>query len=144
MLRVLCVESAEHSERAVVDGQIEDIEQTARIAGQVKSRMEQALGLTLTEVHVAAAGRVLKTEHVVCQMELDDQRPVGAKELAALESMAIQKAYQDLVSSLEEAGMKINNPDLAPFAEATASVLTDNAATYGDLLDKLAAWKANR
>ena len=102
MLRVLCVESAEHSERAVVDGQIEDIEQTARIAGQVKSRMEQALGLTLTEVHVAAAGRVLKTEHVVCQMELDDQRPIGAKELAALESMAIQKAYQDLVSSLEE------------------------------------------
>ena len=50
----------------------------------------------------------------------------------------------DLVSSLEEAGMKINNPDLAPFAEATSSVLTDNAATYGDLLDKLAAWKANR
>ena len=29
-------------------------------------------------------------------------------------------------------------------AEATASVLTDNAATYGDLLDKLAAWKAAR
>ena len=26
MLRVLCVESAEHSERAVVDGQIEDID----------------------------------------------------------------------------------------------------------------------
>lgn len=50
----------------------------------------------------------------------------------------------DLVSSLEEAGMKINNPDLAPFAEATASVLTDNAATYGDLLDKLASWKAAR
>ena len=50
----------------------------------------------------------------------------------------------DLVSSLEAANMKINNPDLAPFAEATASVLTDNAATYGDLLDKLAAWKAAR
>ena len=78
MLRVLCVESSEHSERAVVDGQIEDIEQTARIAGQVKSRMEKTLGLTLTEVHVAAAGRVLKTEHVVSRMELDDQRPIGA------------------------------------------------------------------
>ena len=48
---------------------------------------------------------------------------------------------EDLVSKLEEAGMKINNPELAPFAEATASVLTDNADTYGDLLDKLAAWK---
>ena len=50
----------------------------------------------------------------------------------------------DLVSSLEQAGMKINNPDLAPFAEATASVLTDNADTYGDLLSKLADWKAAR
>lgn len=50
----------------------------------------------------------------------------------------------DLVSSLEEAGMKINYPDLAPFAEATASVLTDNADTYGDLLDKLADWQAAR
>ena len=102
MLRVLCVESAEHSERAVVDGQIEDIEQTARIAGQVKARMEKILGVTLTEVHVAAAGRVLKTEHVDCQMELDDQKPIGAKELAALEASAVQKAYQKLVSSLEE------------------------------------------
>jgi len=50
----------------------------------------------------------------------------------------------DLVSKLEEAGMQINYPELAPFAAATASVLTDNAATYGDLLDKLAAWKAAR
>ena len=87
LLKVLKVDAQEHSERAVVDGQIENIEQTARIAGQVKSRMEQALGLTLTEVHVAAAGRVLKTEHVVCQMELDDQRPIGAKELAALDKL---------------------------------------------------------
>ncbi|MDD3367492.1 MAG: TRAP transporter substrate-binding protein [Lachnospiraceae bacterium] len=47
----------------------------------------------------------------------------------------------DLVASLKEAGMEINEPDLAPFAEATASVLTDNAETYGDLLDKLAEWK---
>lgn len=50
----------------------------------------------------------------------------------------------DLVSSLEEAGMKINYPDLAPFVEATSSVLTDSADTYGDLLDKLADWQAAR
>ncbi len=49
---------------------------------------------------------------------------------------------EDLVSALEEKGMKINTPDLAPFAEATASVLTDNADTYGDLIDKLTQWKA--
>ena len=40
--------------------------------------------------------------------------------------------------------MKINYPDLAPFAEATASVLTDNAATYGDLLTQLQTWLASK
>ena len=49
----------------------------------------------------------------------------------------------DLVSKLEEAGMKINYPDLASFKEATASVLTDNAATYGELMDQLQAWLGN-
>ena len=84
MLKVLCVESEEHSQRAVVDGQIQDIEQTAKIAGVVKDRMEKKLGLIFQEVHVAAAGRVLKTERAVCEMELDDQNPIAAKELAAL------------------------------------------------------------
>ena len=50
---------------------------------------------------------------------------------------------EDLVSKLEEAGMKINNPDLTPFAEATASVLEDSADTYGELLDQLKEWKEN-
>ncbi len=102
MLEVLCVESAEHSQRAVVDGQIEDIEQTAKIAGLVKDRMEQKLNISFQEVHVAAAGRVLKTGRVSCEMELDDQKSIGAKELAALESMGVQRAYQDLIANLSE------------------------------------------
>ncbi len=102
MLEVLCVESAEHSQRAVVDGQIEDIEQTAKIAGMVKDRMEKKLNIAFQEVHVAAAGRVLKTGHVFCEMELDDQKSIGAKELAALESMGVQKAYQELAAGLGE------------------------------------------
>lgn len=101
ILKVLCVESAEHSGRAVVDGQIEDIQQTARVAGVVKSRMEKALGVALKEVHVAAAGRVLKTEHVVCTMELDEQRSIDAKETAALESLAVQTAYERLIQGLD-------------------------------------------
>ena len=71
MLRVLGVETQEHAERAVVDGQIEDIEQTARVARLVKQRLEQRLGFTLSEVYVAAAGRVLKTKRVACALELD-------------------------------------------------------------------------
>ncbi len=48
------------------------------------------------------------------------------------------------VALLEEAGMQINYPDLTAFKEATASVLTDNADTYGDLLDQLNAWLASK
>ena len=65
LLKVLKVDAQEHSERAVVDGQIENIEQTARIAGQVKERMEQELGFPFKDVYVAAAGRVLKTRRAV-------------------------------------------------------------------------------
>ena len=102
MLEVLCVDWAEHSERAVVDGQIEDIQQTAKVAGQVRSRMEKKLGVSFQEVHVAAAGRVLKTEHASCELEMDENRPIAEKELAALESMAVQKAYQNLAAGLAE------------------------------------------
>lgn len=94
MLRVLGVETQEHAERAVVDGQIEDIEQTARVARMVKQRLEQRLGFTLHEVYVAAAGRVLKTKRVTCALELDEKKPIGQEELFKLESKAIQQAYQ--------------------------------------------------
>ena len=102
MLEVLCVESVEHSARAVVDGQIEDIEQTAKIARQVKARIEEQIGVPLREVHVAAAGRVLKTERASYEMELDPQQPVNAKDLVVLEANAIQGAYEKLVAGLQE------------------------------------------
>lgn len=60
---------------------------------------------------------------------------------AELDRQTNKEQTESLVADLEAAGMKVNNPDLAPFAEVSASVLSDNAATYGDLLDKLAEWK---
>lgn len=53
---------------------------------------------------------------------------------------------EDLLSKLAgEGGMTIIEPDLAPFAEATASVAADLSDTYGeDLLKRLEDWKASR
>lgn len=68
----------------------------------------------------------------------------AAKASADYDRQMNRQQTEDLVSKLEEAGMKINYPELAPFAEATASVLTDNAATYGDLLTQLQTWLANK
>ena len=49
---------------------------------------------------------------------------------------------ENLLDELEKAGMKINEPDLAPFADVTASVISDNASVYGDLYQKLQDWRA--
>ena len=61
-LHVLAIEKEEHARRAMIDGQIEDIEQVAKVARHVKERLEQKLDCTLTNVCVAAAGRALKTQ----------------------------------------------------------------------------------
>lgn len=98
VLEILQVESEEYSGRAVVDGQIEDIEKTAKVAAAVKARLEKGVGATLCEVHVAAAGRVLKTERTFFEMEVDERQPLGAREVMALEAAAVQKAYESLVS----------------------------------------------
>lgn len=49
---------------------------------------------------------------------------------------------ESFVKKLEDAGMAVNEVDTQLFADASASVLTDNAASYGDLLDKLKEWKS--
>ena len=40
-LQVLAIEKEEHSRRAMIDGQIEDIEQVAKVARHVKERLER-------------------------------------------------------------------------------------------------------
>ena len=80
------------------------------------------------------------------KLSAEQQEIVAAAAQASAEyDREMNKAQSDeLVATLEESGMQINYPDLQPFADATASVLTDNADDYGDLLDKLAGWKDAR
>lgn len=80
------------------------------------------------------------------KLSADQQQIVSdaAKASADYDRELNEQQTNDLVSALEEKGMKINSPDLAPFAAATEKVLTDNADTYGDLLDQLKAWKESR
>ena len=99
--------------------------------------------LVSEDVLPAVFGRVVEAKRLLAVGRVKNLSE-AAKASADYDRQLNKQMTDDLVSSLEEAGMKINNPDLAPFAEATASVLTDNAATYGDLLDKLADWKAAR
>ena len=83
-------------------------------------------------------------ESVWQKLSAEQQEIVQAAATASADAdrQSNRQQTDELVSNLEAEGMKINYPDLAPFQEATASVLTDNASTYGELLDKLNEWKA--
>ncbi|MBE6823391.1 cell division protein FtsA [Caproiciproducens sp. LBM24188] len=91
-LRIVAVESEEHKKRAMIDGQIEDIEQVSRVAGHVKERLEKRLGYQLKHVCVAAAGRALRTEKATFEMELDDNQPIQQDLICRLEAGAIEVA----------------------------------------------------
>ena len=68
----------------------------------------------------------------------------AATSSAELDRETNRAQTESLVSELEAAGMQINYPDLTAFAEATSSVLTDNAETYGELMDQLNEWLASK
>ena len=58
---VLAQRSKEHETRAMLDGQIHDIGKVGETISQVKEQLEEDLGRELTDVCIAAAGRVLRT-----------------------------------------------------------------------------------
>ncbi|MDL2293232.1 cell division protein FtsA [Ruminococcaceae bacterium OttesenSCG-928-D13] len=87
-----------HPRRAMIDGQIEDIEQVAKVAGLVKSRIEQQLGVTFTRVGVAAAGRALKTARSTAEADLPEGVTITPRDAYALENAAINAARLDLDS----------------------------------------------
>lgn len=88
LFEVIAIESREHPQRAMIDGQIEDIRQVARIAGEVKEALEEKLCCTLTKVNVAAAGRALKTGRAEYSIALPAE-PVTSRQIYELEMGAI-------------------------------------------------------
>ena len=71
--RVLAVEKEEHGKRAMLDGQIEDIAQVAKVARKVTDRLEEKLDCKLQRVCVAAAGRALRTEKGSFSLEFPEE-----------------------------------------------------------------------
>ncbi|MCR4585945.1 MAG: rod shape-determining protein [Lachnospiraceae bacterium] len=90
---VLAQEVMEHETRAMLDGQIHDIAQVGNTITQVKKKLEKKLAVKLTDVCIAAAGRVLETVEVNVNWELDREKVVTPEEVAGLTSMGIEKAY---------------------------------------------------
>ncbi len=87
-----------HDTRAVMDGQVHDIEKVAETIIQVKKELELQLGLKLSEVCIAAAGRVLRTVHVNCSLSFDEETTVRQEHITTLIAGGIEKAYGEIYS----------------------------------------------
>lgn len=84
----------EHETRAMLDGQIHDIHKVGETIRQVKEELENAIGRPLTEVCIAAAGRVLRTVNVTVEQEYDTDREITQEDIYALNTRGVEKAYE--------------------------------------------------
>ena len=91
---VAAQEIREHETRAMLDGQIHDIGQVGNTINIVKKGLEEKLGIKLTDVCIAAAGRVLRTVETSVTWDMDKDTVITKEEIASLTSMAIEKAYE--------------------------------------------------
>ena len=86
----------EHDTRAMMDGQIHDIQKVGSSISYVKNQLERQLGRELHEVCIAAAGRVLKTVTVHVDMEFEQEEAVDGEKIYSLELSGIEKAYEEI------------------------------------------------
>ena len=93
---VLAIEKQDHGQRAMLDGQIENIAQVAEVAREVIGRLEKRTKIHLTRVCVAAAGRALKSEAAGFTLELSGTHMITEDIINQLEAGAVSEAEHAL------------------------------------------------
>ena len=96
---------AEHETRAMVDGQIHDIGRVAKTIRKVKEELEAQIAQPLTEVCIAAAGRVLKTVTTTVTHDFDEETVVTGEEIHTLDLLGVERA-QDLLKDMNDTKYK--------------------------------------
>ena len=90
-VRILGGVRQEHTTRAMLDGQIHDVPEVAKVIRSVKLKLEKDFG-PLRQVAVAAAGRALSTLNASAELDVHNRGYLTAQEERTLELTAIQSA----------------------------------------------------
>lgn len=93
-VHITAIEREEHAERAMIDGQIENIEKVSALADKVKKRLEAKVKTRLSRVCVAAAGRALRTRRADFELDLPGTQLIDDEIISRLEAGAIGKAEE--------------------------------------------------
>ncbi|SFM07898.1 cell division protein FtsA [Salibacterium qingdaonense] len=94
------VESREHKERSMMDGQIHNVAAVSDVIRETKTALEERHG-PLHKVCAAAAGRSLKTQRASMELDISGQPCVFEGDIPPLELGAVQKAQHQLAFETE-------------------------------------------
>ena len=89
---VVDYESRAHEERAMLDGQIHDIQKVSKIVYDVKQALEKRLDISLKEVAIAAAGRSLRTQIIEVKQDYDEIQEFESMHIHHLELQGVEEA----------------------------------------------------
>ncbi|MCM1113093.1 MAG: cell division protein FtsA [Muribaculum sp.] len=101
---VLAQRAREHETRAMLDGQIHDIGKVGETVQAVKRQLEEDLNRSLTEVCIAAAGRVLRTVTITAEIGFESEKEITDEDIYALSTLGVELAYEEF--------QKTNDTDL--------------------------------
>lgn len=96
---VMAQRAKEHETRAMLDGQIHDIGKVAGTIRQVREMLEEDLNRKLTDVCIAAAGRVLRTVTTHVEHTFDLDKEVTSEDIYALSTLGVEQAYEEFVNT---------------------------------------------
>lgn len=91
----------EHEERAMIDGQIHDINLVVSAVSKVKKDLEGKMGIILKDVAIAAAGRFLRTLLCKSEVQIDSEKEIDKDTIRSLEMTAVKKAEEEINKQTE-------------------------------------------
>ncbi len=99
LYEVLDYEMREHPDRAMVDGQIHDIDKVSRVVSEIVEALESRQQVKLDRVAIAAAGRALITQRTAVTREMDLAEPISRAQIDSVVLEGIQRAQTALEKS---------------------------------------------
>lgn len=94
--KVIAMAEQKHETRAMLDGQIHDIYKVGDTIRKVKNSLENQLERELSDVCIAAAGRVLKTVNSSAEYEFEEETRVTQEHIYSLNLLAVENAHNKI------------------------------------------------
>lgn len=106
VFKVVAQVSRFHETRAMLDGQIHDIIKVSETITEIKNELEHRIGRPLTDVCIAAAGRMLKTVTVRADYEFGSDTVIEDEHVQSINLLGVEKAYDALREETKEEDLK--------------------------------------